>query len=292
MDWLNRINANAGVVNIGLGVEIEVLHWYYSAALEDNLPHSHTYYEICLVGWHGSGQFIVHDELHPVRSGDLFIARPKVAHQIRNDKRHLELYWMGFRECRKNISSTNEISTLWRKFAENNHSVVMPSPGAALLWHNLRAMAEGNYLAGKNEQLCALTKILLLTILQDGAGEDAVYPEPPTRDTAMEMAVRTAIRFMKDNLSRPLKMEDIAWQTHLSSRHLSRLFTAQTGCTPMRYLENLRLENAASLLLNTSLPIKTIAAQCGFDTVQYFTQVFQKRMHYPPGNYREQKNIF
>lgn len=298
MDWLNRINSNIGIIDLGFGVEIEVLHCCYQAALADNLPHSHTFYEICLVGHHGSGQFIVEGESHPVRSGDLFIARPKVAHQILNDKRHLELHWMGFREYEKRKTSPqktnplNEIVALWQRFAENGRRVVVPSPSVAALWQNLRAVSEGSYQAGKKEQIGALVKVLLLAILQDGAGDGAIYPEPPTPNTTTEMAVHMAVRFMKDNMARPLKMEDIAHQTHMSSRHLSRLFVAQTGLTPMHYLENLRLDYAASLLLNTSMPIKTIAAQSGFATVQYFTLVFQKRMHYSPGNYRERKSTF
>jgi AraC family L-rhamnose operon transcriptional activator RhaR len=290
MDWINRMNGGIGRIDLDFGVRIEVLHWCYQAALEDNLPHSHTFYEICLVGRQGSGQFMVENEPHRIRSGDLFIARPKVAHQILNDKRHLELYWMGFRECGKTSHSSSEIATLWRRFAENDRCVVTPSPRAAALWRDLRGVSEGPYRAGQNEQIRALVKVLLLAILQDGAGEDALYAEPSQPSAAAETAVRIAMQFMKDNMTRPLKTEDIARQTHLSPRHLSRLFIAQSGTTPMRYLENLRVEHAASLLRHTSLPIKAVAAQSGFVTVQYFTRVFQKKMGCAPGSYRESRD--
>lgn len=294
-EWLNRLNNNLGIVSLGSGIQIEILHWCYNAALADNQPHSHTHYEICLAGYRGSGRYIVEGKPHPVQNGDLLIARPRVGHQILNDKQHLELYWVAFRECGANKKSSsqadskNEIGLLWRQFAQNHSRLVVSSPSTVSLWQSLHAISQGDYAAGKNDQIRSLVKTLFIDILQAGAGTGAACAEPAASSSPTDWAVRTALLFLEDNLAHPLKMEDIAGQTHLSPRHLSRLFAAQTGVTPMHYLEALRLERAASKLLHTALPIKVIATQCGFASVQYFSEVFQKKIHVSPGNYRKRK---
>lgn len=95
MNWL-ELTRN-GSHYLQLGGEVEVLSWNYAAQLPDNVPHRHTYFEVCLVGNHGAANFIVQGEKHSVSPGDIFFARPGAVHQIVNTaRRGMELFWVCF----------------------------------------------------------------------------------------------------------------------------------------------------------------------------------------------------
>ena len=60
MDWIERLNRAPARLPLALGMEraaAEVLHWAYQPHLNDNQPHRHTYFEVCLVGAYGAGRF-------------------------------------------------------------------------------------------------------------------------------------------------------------------------------------------------------------------------------------------
>jgi AraC-like DNA-binding protein len=128
---------------------------------------------------------------------------------------------------------------------------------------------------------------LLLGIARVGAGPGDPLPEtPPAADAGASLA-RIAVRYVHDNLSRPLTVPEVAAYLHLSPRHLTRLFVRFTGVPPAAYIEQARMERARSLLLRTDDPIKQVAALAGYGDVHHFTRVFSRRFGCPPGRYRE-----
>lgn len=69
---------------------------------------------------------------------------------------------------------------------------------------------------------------------------------------------------------------------------LSRIFSASLGMGPNEFLTQMRMDNACSLLRETSMPVSDIARQCGFADPDYFARIFKKRMGVPARLYREQ----
>src|SRR5262245_2153051 len=97
MNWIERLNRVSGRVPLAGGAGAEVLQWAYAPALPDNGRHRQACFDVCLIGGHGAGEFIVEGAPHAIGLGDLFIARPGVVHQIVNTTTPLmELYWVAF----------------------------------------------------------------------------------------------------------------------------------------------------------------------------------------------------
>lgn len=92
--------------------------------------------------------------------------------------------------------------------------------------------------------------------------------------------------FIRDNLSEPLKLEDVANYLHISSRHLSRIFSTELCESFSNYIRKERVKEAACLLEMTNIPIKEIADVAGFGSVHYFTRVFTTMMNVSPAKYR------
>jgi transcriptional regulator GlxA family with amidase domain len=76
--------------------------------------------------------------------------------------------------------------------------------------------------------------------------------------------VQDALAFARKNLREPLTIEQLAEAARLSPRQFTRVFRIETGQTPARAVENLRLEVARYMLEQGRLPIETIAQETGF----------------------------
>jgi AraC-like DNA-binding protein len=108
-------------------------------------------------------------------------------------------------------------------------------------------------------------------------------------ESAADLQVRTITRYLEDNYRRPITVRDVAAQLHLSDRHARRLFRNVMGISLIGYLTRQRLQIAAHILLTGNVPIKEVAAHCGYPDVQYFTGLFRRTMGLPPGRFREQR---
>jgi transcriptional regulator GlxA family with amidase domain len=72
----------------------------------------------------------------------------------------------------------------------------------------------------------------------------------------------------------------------MSVRHFSRVFAAEVGETPSRFVERVRLESARVELENTDDTLDLIAARCGFGTAESLRRVFGRRLGVTPDSYR------
>jgi AraC-like DNA-binding protein len=94
--------------------------------------------------------------------------------------------------------------------------------------------------------------------------------------------------YMRSNLGRRVSREEVAKVVHLSPPHVARVFRSITGKTLGQRLTELRLEQAKSLLIYSTLPISRIAGDVGFDSVSHFTQVFKRHISLLPSQYRKE----
>jgi transcriptional regulator GlxA family with amidase domain len=81
-------------------------------------------------------------------------------------------------------------------------------------------------------------------------------------------------------------VEAMAARAHMSQRHFARAFRSETGVTPARYVERVRLEAARRRLEETSEPVGAVAAACGFGTAETMRRVFLRGLHVGPAEYR------
>lgn len=83
-------------------------------------------------------------------------------------------------------------------------------------------------------------------------------------------------------------LAEVARHVDLSHDHLRHVFRQVRGRSLVRYLNEIRIIRARTLLANTVLPIKEIAGLCGFCDEYYFSTQFRRFCFTTPGAYREQ----
>jgi transcriptional regulator GlxA family with amidase domain len=81
-------------------------------------------------------------------------------------------------------------------------------------------------------------------------------------------------------------VDAMAARAHMSPRHFARAFRAETGVTPARHVERVRIEAARRRLEDTREPVGAIAASCGFGTAETMRRVFLRTLHVGPAEYR------
>jgi len=82
------------------------------------------------------------------------------------------------------------------------------------------------------------------------------------------------------------RLPRLAQRASLSERHLRRLFSAQTGTTPARFTERVRVEAARELLENSPTPVDAIAGRCGFGSPETMRRAFLRTLGVGPAEYR------
>lgn len=94
--------------------------------------------------------------------------------------------------------------------------------------------------------------------------------------------IRLALTFARDHLSEPLGVERLAEAVHLSPRQFSRAFHRETGETPARAVERLRIEAALQRLQDGAEPVEQIARAVGFTDPERMRRAFVKLHGLPP----------
>jgi AraC-like DNA-binding protein len=101
------------------------------------------------------------------------------------------------------------------------------------------------------------------------------HTAPAVRSGAQERVRRLVATIAKDP-SRAWTLDEMAQFCGLGRTQLASVFREQTGDSPIRFINRLRVRNACRLLRGTNRSITHIALECGFGTSQYFAQVFKR----------------
>jgi len=82
------------------------------------------------------------------------------------------------------------------------------------------------------------------------------------------------IRYIEQNISRTISLDDLAAIAQVSRFHFTRLFKRTVGVSPMAYLERSRVQRAQELIKEGDLPLAEIAVAVGFADQSHFTRRF------------------
>ena len=93
--------------------------------------------------------------------------------------------------------------------------------------------------------------------------------------------------WIADHLAEDLTVPRLAEAAGMSPRGFARHYRAATGLTPARALERQRVEAARRLLAETALPVKRIAARCGFGSEETLRRSFLRHVAVAPAAYRQ-----
>jgi transcriptional regulator GlxA family with amidase domain len=94
--------------------------------------------------------------------------------------------------------------------------------------------------------------------------------------------VQDALNYARKNLGRSLSVDDLAEAVNLSPRQFSRVFTMETGTSPAKAVEGLRLEAARLMIEQGRHPLEIIARETGFRDRRHMREAFVRGFGVPP----------
>lgn len=98
--------------------------------------------------------------------------------------------------------------------------------------------------------------------------------------------IREVVEWISRNPTGDLTIRAMASRAAMSDRNFTRVFRAETGLTPAKYVEMTRVEAAKSILASTTATVDEVARSCGFSTVETFHRSFLRISGTTPGEFR------
>ncbi len=98
--------------------------------------------------------------------------------------------------------------------------------------------------------------------------------------------------YIEKNLNKSIRLVDIANNLHISAYHFHRLFHGQTNETLTRFINRIKLERSAMLLVtNKKISITEIAYAYGYSESSSYSRAFKKHFHVSPRQYRKARYV-
>ncbi|MBO1307097.1 AraC family transcriptional regulator [Enterococcus sp. 669A] len=255
----------------------------YWGALEHHYgtnTHDHYFYEVCLIT-DGEGVYVEEGQEYPLKKNSLILTIPEKKHQLKSQEGIALLYFSFIpKEHEKSLIAKINFAYPVIKLADQDPVVLT---WLALL--NVSVMyKEADEAYGESlKQLAQCVLQLILDQSLSNQKKDEVLIEI-TEQTELLKEIK---KYIRDNKSKPLSVDDIAAHFFISKRQIFRLFKKYEPITCNNYIQQVKIEYAANLIRTTSMSITDIAECTGFSSPHYFSKVFTERMRDTPQNFRK-----
>ncbi|GAA2605739.1 GlxA family transcriptional regulator [Streptomyces lienomycini] len=132
----------------------------------------------------------------------------------------------------------------------------------------------------------ALTVARHLVVFLRRPGNQAQFSAQLAAQTARREPLREIQQWITEQPGADLSVESLAARARLSPRHFARAFQAETGTTPGRYVDRVRLEHARRLLEDSGDGVEEVSRASGYGTPEAMRRAFVKTLGTPPAEYR------
>lgn len=240
------------------------------SVLEKNLIippplHWHDFYEIEYIK-SGSGYCVINDQQYPIQENMLFFMTP-LDSQLLIFENPLKTVTIMFTEewILNEVKNFLTGPGILRAF---------PFPDASRMAAECNTKNPYNYLYLKERLNCLLIDVAR-SIQHTGAVR--TYSEP----------IQNALFYIQSNIYGSLDFNDVAQKVGLSPQYFCRLFHKSVGKTYTEYINALRLDHAAKLLLHTEHPVSEVYRLSGFGSLAHFMRCFKEKYLISPYQYRK-----
>lgn len=225
----------------------------------------------------GAGHYhCVRDEVQTGR-GDLLLLSPEAMYDCRRASQapHWIHSWIFFQPEARLLDWLN-----WVEVGPHIYHLKLPDAELTVVEALFESTLDFDPAGSK------LSEALLLNITEQIFIRCSQYSSAAGRAT-IDIRVQQAMDYVSTNLSHSFSVQDVARHVQLSRTQLTTLFKEHTGSTLIRWREERRVARASKLLTQTTLQIRKIAEQVGYDDPLYFSRSFSRLVGCSPREYRK-----
>lgn len=177
----------------------------------------------------------------------------------------------------------NQFSSIRKMLARANHGLTFSLKTIMKVYSMLDILASQTE---RFEQFLCFLKILNELSLADDSRVLASTAFAKADGDVESRRIHKVKQHIHEHYSEEIRLEELASLAGMSTSAFCRFFKTHTGRTVMDYVIDIRLGNAARLLVDTTAPISEICWQCGFNNLSNFNRIFKAKRGYTPRDFR------
>ena len=217
--------------------------------------------------------------------GQMFVIYPNEPVTYGADETNPWTYaWIGFRGIRAH--------SMVKECGFSKNQLVLPAPDQKIILKHIDYMLNHKQLSKANDLRRQAYLILLLAELADFHEKQSAQNKKNAKYAySTSVYVELAIEYIKDMYQRGIGISDIADNIGISRAYLNSSFQKELGMSAQTFLIDYKMHKAANLLVSTSLSVKEIANNVGYEDQLVFSKAFKKKFGMSPKNYKTHKEM-
>jgi len=260
--------------------------------------HTNEGIEICFLE-SGDLTFFLENDQYNLAPNHLTITRPWITHKLGNPNVELsKLHWLiidvGVRHPHQEwiwpnwiILNPRDLEKLTLYFRQNEQPVWKATPEIKDCFIRIGKVIKEGGEKDYESKLRVLINALLIALLEHFQEGKISLDEELTES---RRTVKLFLNSLEDHIYEPWTLPGMASWCKLGTTRFTKYCVEISNCTPMEYINRIRLGKAAKMLMTQpDVSATEIAYQCGFSSAQYFTTVFKRHYKKTPQAYRKEK---
>ena len=236
--------------------------------------HSHKFTEIMLLV-QGAAHFVYNTKTYEIKKGDLVVISPGIQH-LEKWNEEFTFYTIGVLNLHLPANCNHFIFQTGAYFDTYRFYFHMLMNEVRIKAYNYQKMMKNIFM-----NICILLR-------RDITGITVNRREGPE---TTQNAAALAKDYIEANYSQNITLKMLSHLTYLSPQYLIRQFRALTGYSPHQYLIRVRIQAAASDLVQRRNTIRQISEQAGFKNTHTFICAFKKLIGMTPHDFREKYEL-
>jgi len=252
--------------------------------------HAHPEMELVFVE-EGFGKRIIGNRVEPFEAGDMVFIGSHVPHIWLSDP---AFYEQGSTLKSKviityiNPAIFNQLLGSLKEFDQIRGMVQQAAKGIRIYGRTRNVIAERLKSLSATSGFEKVNGVLqIMHLISTSSDKGYILPHAPIRiGSSGEDKLIIAINFVKENLDRPIYLQEVAALTCMTEPSFSRYFKQRMKRNFSTFLTELRMERAKELFLQGDASVKEVAFHCGYDSLAHFHKLFKDHTGLSPAKYK------
>ena len=225
----------------------------------------------------GTMRVQINGQYKKITEGHVLIYQPKQDRHIIYDKNEENTRYFVYFQGNEAFRFLEQLSL--------SDKIIYKTDCIPAIINNFKAILDDYKINDSKHDANRLVQLLLILQTVSNANRKATGNKMMSTDE-----ITNAIEIMKSSYYKNYDLKYYADMCNMSVSTFLRRFKAQTGTSPIKYINDLKIDIAKSFLVNSNLSILEISINLGMQSQLYFCNFFKKNTGFAPTQYRELHN--
>ncbi len=229
----------------------------------------------------GNSRVKINEYQYNLGINDIMVLKPSTLFFIENhDLKETEVYYILF-----DVAPPNKVDAVLNLFESNIYNVKIPVRIVELL--NLIQSEASTQNTGFYSKIGALIKILAIELIRNKDQPVDVEFDAFYTNTNKEKILNNCINYINSNLDKDCSINYLSEHFNISKNYVYKIFMELLGISPSKYINQLKMNKAQSMLINTSKRMSEISDELGFKNLAHFSKNFKEYTGITPSYYKK-----